>query len=330
MVTADVPTIDRPAPAPPPLPTVALSSGIVDAPDHLAGGVLRSLARPLAPGLSWGVLKTGALGVLSFGVLPLLDWTKHLNDMIRFERTQLWHLAEWARLKTGHTDASALCASADGMRTRHVLSVTALLWAGAAAFFVVLQAFGTTSPVRAMIEATYGFEMIPLRRALASSGAYVFAAWTIGLSIAYALHWLRLQLHAADVRRFIENFNRIAEWEAVPPIVPNRVGTGIRPMWIVGAIVLASWNALWGVPMMLAGAAQRRYTNVTGAANRAALAERVSMILSSQRPTVQRSIMQIGTRPACREKLCQTELPQGATFCPRCGTRVAAMWREGI
>jgi hypothetical protein len=96
-------------------------------------------------------------------------------------------------------------------------------------------------------------------------------------------------------------------------------------MWIVGAIVLASLNALWAVPMMLAGAAQRRYINTIAAGNRAELSRRVEMMLNAQRPVVQRTRVVIGTRIACREALCMAELPQGANFCPRCGRRVRGL-----
>jgi hypothetical protein len=51
-----------------------VSTQYIDAPDHLVGGVIRSLARPLAPQLSWGVLKTSILGIVTLGIWPLIDW----------------------------------------------------------------------------------------------------------------------------------------------------------------------------------------------------------------------------------------------------------------
>lgn len=325
MVTAEAPDTDRTI-----RPTVALSARGIDAPDHLAGGVLRSLARPLAPRLAWGVFKTFTISLATFGVAPLLAWTKHLNDMIRYHRTQLWHLAEWTRLQTGHPDAAALAAAADAISTRRLLGVTVLLWAGLAAALVAAQVAGAESLLDPLIATTYRFDLTPPQQALASSTGVAFIAWTLGLTSAYMLHWLRLQLHVADVRRFTEKFNRILEWEGVPPVASPRVGPGVRPMWIAGAILLALINAIWGVPMMLAGAAQRRYITDIAAGNRAALAERVNLMLALRRPSVQRSRLEIGPRQACREKLCRTELPPGASFCPRCGTRLTPIWREGL
>ena len=59
-------------------------------------------------------------------------------------------------------------------------------------------------------------------------------------------------------------------------------------------------------------------------------AERVELMLTLRRPAVSRSARDPGSRVACREKRCRNELPPGASFCPRCGTRVTPIWREGL
>jgi hypothetical protein len=304
--------------------------GPIDGADQLPGALMRSLSRPSSLRLGWSVVKTGALGFFSFGLLPILAWGGGLSDLIRFERTQFWHLAEWLRLQTGHPDAVALCEQANAMRTRTPLSIAALLWALSGMGVVVSQVgFGIPFLPR-VIDATYGVHLLPLATMLASSSAFAFLAWTVGLSMAYLLHWLRLQLHAADARRFIERFNKIAEWEGVSPVKPRRIGPGVGPLWVIAAFLFASTNALWGVPLMLAGSAQRRYITRSGAANRAALAERVSHMIDLRRPPIPRAAISLGSRSECRELLCRMELPPGAHFCPRCGTRVTTIWRDAM
>jgi len=51
-------------------------------PDYLAGAVLQGLARPIGYRLTWGVLKSLLLGGVSFGLLPLIAWTRNFQKEI--------------------------------------------------------------------------------------------------------------------------------------------------------------------------------------------------------------------------------------------------------
>src|SRR5688500_1944224 len=77
-------------------------------PDHLAGAVLRSLGRSFDNKFAWGNAQTLVLGIISFGLWPLISWTASLRNYIRLEQQQLWHLAEWVRLQSVHPDAAKL------------------------------------------------------------------------------------------------------------------------------------------------------------------------------------------------------------------------------
>src|SRR5260370_41100655 len=82
-------------------------------PDYLAGAVLQGLGRPIGEKLSWPLGRSLVLGVVSFGVLPILAWPKLLGQFIVLEQQQLWHLAEWLRLHVKHSDAIKLRDEAD-------------------------------------------------------------------------------------------------------------------------------------------------------------------------------------------------------------------------
>lgn len=303
------PAAAQPAPEPPAEARVG--------PDHLAGALLRSLSRSFRGHYSWGVLTTLVVGLLSFGILPLLRWTQQFHRYVRLERQQLWHLAEWLRLQTAHPDAATLPDETNQIRWRGPLAAAAWLWLGAVVVFFALQLWHAATPGHTLLASTFGF------RSRAVSGAFrpdLFAAWTVGLFVAYALHWLHVQLHAADVRRFIEKINRVAEWEGIPPLTLPQAGPGAQPLWLLGALAMVMAGAVWGVPLMLAGAVQRRYISRTSACVRAEAADRVRTILLLRRP-VMRVPQFAQATILCRGERCRAPIPLLANFCARCGAR---------
>ena len=54
-----------------------------------------------------------------------------------------------------------------------------------------------------------------------STAQQAFEAWTVLLSFAYAMHWMQVQLHAADIRRFVDHFNAIIVAEGLQPVRPG-------------------------------------------------------------------------------------------------------------
>ena len=302
-------------------PAAAAPEALVG-PDHLAGGVLRSMSRSFRGNFSWGVVPTLFLSVVSFGVLPLLRWTQNLRRYVLLERQQLWHLAEWLRLQTAHPDAQTLPVEAEKIRWRSALAGTALAWVGALAFVFAAELFvrgAYPSPLRSVISWTYG-----IRYEAGKTRADQFGIWTLCLSIAYALHWLQVQLHAGDVRRFLEKFNRVLEWEGVEPLSRPRGGIGLQPLWIIAAAGLCAVGAYWGVPLMLAGAVQRRYISRTSACVRAEAADRVRTILLLRRPVLRVPPFARATI-LCRTSGCRAPIPLLANFCARCGARAGTV-----
>ncbi|HEV2292638.1 MAG TPA: hypothetical protein VGR35_02210 [Tepidisphaeraceae bacterium] len=290
-------------------------------PDHLAGGVLRSLSRSFRGHYSWGVVTTLVLGAVTFGVLPLLRWTQHFHRYVRLERQQLWHLAEWLRLQTAHPDAATLPDEAERIRWRGALAATAWLWLAAVIIFFVTQLWNLPAPARTLASSTFGARW---RAATDAFRSDLFVAWTVGLLLAYALHWLHLQLHAGDVRRFAQKVNRVAEWEGVAPLSLPRAGSGAQPLWLLGALAMVMIGALWGVPLMLAGAVQRSYISRTSALLRAEAADRVRTMLLLRRPA-QRVPQFARAAIRCRGERCRAPIPLLANFCARCGARAGTV-----
>jgi len=197
------------------------------------------------------------------------------------------------------------------------------VWLVAVAVFVVTQVWSSGSPKDVLLASTYGARspMSPSFR------ADLFLAWVIGLSIAYGVHWLAVQLHAADVARFVRRLNQVTQWEGVAPLTPPRLGIGAQPLWMMAAFAMLLGGVFWGLPMMLAGAVQRRYISRTSGRLRVEAAQAVREILMLKRPA-----MRVPTfiRPAilCRVERCRAPIPPLANFCARCGARAGTVMSD--
>jgi len=295
-------------------------------PDHLAGAVLRSLGRSFDGKFAWSSARTFVLGLVSFGLWPLLSWTASLRDYIRLEQQQLWHLAEWMRLQTGHPDAPKLRDAANAVRWRGGLATCALLWA-ALPLLIILPHLHDVGWGQWVMDGTYGFRRTHAEGTAGEEAVVLFGLWTLGLSLAYAFHWMQVQFHAADVRRFVDRFNTIAAWEGVAPLTPRPIGIGVGVGSVLGGFVMFAAGAAWGVPMLLAGTAQRRYIGLTSGPLRAQAGEAVRTILSLRRPVMRVGSFLTPTR-LCREARCRNALSPLAKFCPRCGTRAGVVMSE--
>jgi hypothetical protein len=295
----------------------------LETPDYLAGALLQSLMRPFADRYVMGLVKTGFLAVVSFGVLPLILLPRKLREFAARERDQLWHLAQWMRVQFG-ADAEALQPRSPALdRFVHLLRL--ISWGSAAVAIVIIVSYVSGAPRgEDLARATYGYFRHPhygYREV-----EQLFAVWTISLCIGYSAHWFAVLAHQARVRNFISDFNELAQRKGVRPMMLPPEVLGFSVVWLFGGFILMKCGAFWGLPLALAGAAQTRYIKSQARTTRAQLAERVREVLSATRPQMLVPVPVV-LRRKCPVSLCQAPLPPTATYCPRCGMRVAAVDR---
>ena len=297
-------------------------------PDYVAGALLHGLARPVHEKLSWGFLQTMFLGVLSFGTLPILIWRKRFRQYITLEQQQLWHLADWLRSNSKDPQTAELLKQSEALRPNADLRLLSSLCLAflAIIFFTQLRDYHRFL-WDALLDCTYRYPMHRFHRLLLFQRVgpdvafRLYNTWVLALSGAYVCHWLQVQLHAIDLRKFIRRFNSVAVAEGLTPMTALMPGWGLGPLWIIGAIILAVTGSMWGIPMMLAGAAQRRLVRFASTGNRAAMAHRMRAMLLARRPHLTVP-MPVYLRSACENPSCRAPVQSDARFCARCGSRV--------
>ena len=172
--------------------------------------------------------------------------------------------------------------------------------------------------LRDYVMVTYGGGQLAGSSVPGSIAWRMHLAWTIGLSIAYGLHWLAVQLYARDVRRVARAFNAITTREGMGSVKLPPLGVGISLGWLAAGAALWLFGAWWGVGLALAGAAHQRLAERSVPRLREQMAETLRTILLIRRP----GMPMAGLRPKCGNPKCGARVPPVANFCPRCGTRV--------
>jgi hypothetical protein len=297
-------------------------------PDQLSSAVLQSLGRPILGKLAWGPIKSLVLGGLTFGILPLLAWPRKFNRFVVAEQQQLWHLTEWLRVNTGDEQAAKV---RDSVRSAGpvptlwlvpvvmlvILAVNFLPWVGVHEANVDRIFYATYGPP-ARFERLFDGGWLNSPHSL----LHFFGIWTICLSVAFISHWAHVRAHARRINLLIDQLNPIFQRQNLPLVEWRDLGGGFRPLWGVVAIIGVVSGAWWAIPAAFAGCAHYRYIRSTSLRIRNDLAQRVRTLLQRQRPA-----MDVPTpyrlRSVCRNTLCAKPIPQGAAFCPRCGTRLA-------
>jgi hypothetical protein len=285
------------------------------APDYLAGAVLQSLSRAPAERVAWGPLRSAILGAVTMGLAPLLILPRRFGQYAALESQQMWHLAEWLRLQTGRPEAEALRDQAYRLRASPLLTTVGpiafvIVAIGAIAAFYADAVPGGRSPFQLAYNRSEQYRML----------AMVFTA---ALAAGYLLcHLAGVNEYIARMRRFVEAFNRLAAAERLTPVQAPRWQLGASGAAIVLGVLLAVVGAWWGLPMMLAAAAQHGYVNNSTYQLRRDMAQRVRDYMRRTRPHMAVA-MPIFVRHPCVHERCSASIPAGARFCPRCGTPAA-------
>jgi hypothetical protein len=310
--------------------------------DSLSEGVIAALTRKMNPRLAWGPVKTALLGLISGGLLPLILLPQKCQKFINAEQNQLWHFAEWLRLQFPSSETERFQAAVSKLRFRWVLWALSLLLAGCAVAWawhdltpVARRPVVLLGPLRVQLPSlvpvtpkflfSFTARLPAVVKQFATVPRVLIAAegFALLLIAAHLLSLWQVMMHTTDVRNVAGLFNRAAKKHGLEPLVlPNR-NLGIDVIWLLATIALMILGAWWGVPMMLAAAAQARYINGEGRRLRLALSARAYNVLAARRPVIYVA-MPRALRGRCPRENCNAQVRGGETFCPACGTRILA------
>lgn len=283
----------------------------------LAAAAVRALSREHPLPRRWGVPKTVLLSALTFGIAPLYIWPGKLKTAATIEQQQLWHLAQWIRLQSGHAEGERLSKLAERAGFKPLLWVCSMFCLTVTVAVFALQAAHWGMDLRDIQAATYSYGRMTPQHFPFPVARQLFVVWTAGLCAAYTIHWFHLQLHQGQVKRFVEALNVIAEREQIRPVPVRSARLGFRPIWALGGILMVGVGAIWAIPMVLAGALQARWPEESRQL-RGGMSEMLREMLMMRRPVL------AVPRPAklgefCMNDLCRGRVPPQAQYCPRCG-----------
>jgi hypothetical protein len=289
--------------------------------DPLAQALLRDLELGEQAPRPWGPFSSLLAGLFSLGALPALLWHDRFRDFVEDERHRLRRFADWLRLRSSRPETMDLRESADELGTRPLLSTLSILSVVALIVLFATQVTGTRPLVQQLIGYTYRFHNAREWVAPLTDGQRLFAAWSIGLSVAYLFHWLQVRAHASDIRRFVGHANKVLRHAGVQPVPAPRRGIWFGFLWLLAAAFLASKGAWWGFALALSGASQQRYMCTDSHRLRRALAGRVRQMafLPGTTPGARATSR---TDARCTHVRCLAPVPDRARFCPRCGHRM--------
>ena len=248
-------------------------------------------------------------GTLTLGIAPLIALPLALRRFSISMRGEFWHFGEWLRLSCEEPATAELRDDAEQIRPRNGLI---------AAQWIVLVIFGLSA-----LKQLRGFEIADADN-LTGNPQLIRAAvpWATGVTIASILHIFHVRAVWSDLRRFSDRYNSVTRNLHTPPVLASGPGVGFRPASVVAGLVLAAFGVPWGLPLMLAAAAQQRLISHSADGVRAQFAQRVRSMLLWRRPALAVPIP-ASMRRGCVNRMCKQAIPAGARFCPRCGTAIA-------
>jgi hypothetical protein len=305
-------------------PTSPISAvSVADHCDALAASAVRRLESPSDRG-SWGLLKTVFLGVVSFGLIPLLAWSARFRDYARDDSEAIRDLAEWAKFRGRQPAAMrSLLAAAEETVPSPLPRVLAIVLAILIAGVFAIQFTHVPFSLDNLLDATYSHDFCPEQSSPFDRPEFLYRVWVAGLSVGYAVQWLHVRMHGQNVKRFVSQFNPVITAENLPAVrVSTRGWVYFRPLWIMTAVILSMYHAWWSIPMVLAGMAQRRYTTLTAKRLRKELARRMRDVAMTDRSP---GFAAVAPPRRCGNPRCLAPLHPHARFCTRCGSKLIWM-----
>lgn len=276
----------------------------------LTRSVLDALDRPPLPKLVPTTFRTIVSGLLTAGLWPAVMLPYHWVQVLRWHRSVIRHLAEWASVDLGEIEGRRLH-ELNSIRLSRAVSVAAGL-CGVAAGVV------TGAGVLGGIAVSQFWYSDPLQ---AGSDNLWIAAFLGFLGLAYLLQWMSVNLHARRLRK-VEGALEEMTLDLGPMKSAKRGAGGwawgIRPVATTLSGLLALVGMIWTLPMLAASTAQRQVVLKHHRRSRQRLAGRVRQVLANRRPI--QSLPAVVDRSArCRNPRCDALIAPDAKHCPRCG-----------
>lgn len=281
---------------------------------------------PPAGSAGWGIIFTTIVAGLTFGILPALVWPERFRKLAAAEAERMHDVIAWARAwGAPPVQLNALQTAGRRVEASTILSVVPIALAAFVAVTIGMEVRNSATLWDHLDDLTYQFHgyarhLLWLETqgdqtaaGLLSRAISLHTLWSLALPVAYLAHWAQVGVHRANVRRFVRVLNTTMETRGLMPIRLREGTATFWPLAIVAAFLLVQWGAWWGIPMLLAGAAQRRYILTTSRALQVQLNQRMAVDLPWA--TAARR---------CQAGGCRAMLPLPAKFCPQCGRPVPA------
>ena len=256
------------------------------------------------------------VAALSWGLLPILVWPLRWSTLLERERPYYRDLAQWWRRRVAPADAKPLDEVLAALRPRPMLVV--LPWVATAFIGGMMVFVAVVSGPERVWGVTYRYHtrtVLESWPAVASLPAYLHELWTWGLTAAYAVHWYAVRSHTRAVGELTRFANRIAKTNGFDPVKVETKRVGLSAVWVIAAVVLCVCHAWWAIPMVLAGAAQRRYAERATPRLQRSLSDQAARAVSAVGGAVDAASSRFCPAPSCGARL-----PAPARFCSRCGT----------
>jgi hypothetical protein len=287
---------------------------------------------PLAAGEPpWNRLGRPTLGVgsappfaavlagLTFGVGPAVLWPWRWATLLDRDRPYYRELASWWQARVSPKEAAQLNDVIGRLRPRPILMILPWLAAAftvaSAVVFLSVQRPDLHGLIPRLASGTYRLRHAGLRWGHDVQDHLHFV-WIWTLAFAYGCHLYAVRTHALAVGDLVRWTNKVSREHEVRRVRNETGRLGLGPVWVGTAVVLCVYGAWWVIPMVLAGAAQRRYADVAS--------PRLQQALAAQAGD---AVALTGTTAAarfCPTPNCTHRLPAPAAYCPRCGAATVA------
>jgi hypothetical protein len=273
-----------------------------------------------APARASGPIFAAIRAVVSLGILPLFFMPAYWNETVDRERLDFRDLIGWWRRRVAPADAAELDRISLRLRPKPIFTVLCWVIVGSnLALMGILLTQGDN--LQRLWELTFKHAQ-PSGQLEFADGQWrlalpmetlLYRFWVISLSVGYFIQWYAARTHVVAVDSLVQWTNKLARENKYQRIKSDVLKIGLTPLWIVLGIALCVMHGWWAIPMVFAGAMQRRYALKSSPAIRIALA--------SQARDAYAIVQSSGDR-FCSAEHCAARLPAPARFCPRCGTAV--------